>query len=155
MVPIVAFAKAISIPTRIALRNPSTCTPGIRNAATETATPIKRISIISFIFYKIKVIGLILICFINIAITGCQSSTKKTDDFEAIKFELNADSSKIVLKGLDNNIIQSLKTDSLKNNDWQNLFVVYAGTFAEEENLSEPIQGNYTISADNHIILSP
>ena len=47
--PIVAFAKAIKIPAIIADKNPSTCTPGIKKAASTTAKPINRISIISFI----------------------------------------------------------------------------------------------------------
>jgi hypothetical protein len=154
IVPIVAFARAINIPARIALKNPLTVTPGIRKAATDTATPISRISIINLIFYKFRVVGLILISVINIVI-ACQSPAKKTDALEAIKIELNPDSSKIVLKGLSNNIAESLKTDSLKLNAWQNLFAVYSSISADKNSISEPIMGTYVIGTDNSIIFSP
>lgn len=49
IVPMVAFANAMRTPAIMADKKPSTCTPGIRNAAKNTAKPINRISIISFI----------------------------------------------------------------------------------------------------------
>lgn len=49
IVPMVALAKAIRIPAMMALKNPSTCTPGTRKAATDTAMPVSNSSIINLI----------------------------------------------------------------------------------------------------------
>lgn len=50
MVPIVALARAIKSPARMALQKFVTSTPGKRYAAIVTATPINSISMISLIF---------------------------------------------------------------------------------------------------------
>lgn len=49
MVPMVAFASAIKIPASIALPKPLTLTPGKKYAASATATPINKTSMISLI----------------------------------------------------------------------------------------------------------
>lgn len=153
IVPMVVFAKASNIPAIVALKNPLTCTPGIMYAAIKTASPINRISIINFIFYKIR-ISILLFIGLNILITGCQTSTENISNFKLIKFELNADSSKIVLKGLEHNIIQSLKKDTLSSEEWQSLFSVYVKPSGADENLSRTVGGIYSIS-DNNIFFSP
>ncbi len=153
IVPMVAFAKAINIPAIVALKKPLTCTPGIKYAAIKTASPINRISTINFIFYKIRISILLFICFI-ILITSCQTSTENTNNFKSIKFELSADSSKIILKGLEHNIILSLKKDTLSSEEWQNLFSVYVKPLGADESSSLPVNGNYSIS-DNNIFFSP
>ncbi|HCN84662.1 MAG TPA: hypothetical protein DIT07_13740 [Sphingobacteriaceae bacterium] len=86
--------------------------------------------------------------------TGCQTSTEQKENFKAIKFELNTDSSKIVLKGLEHNIIQSLKNDTLSSEEWQSLFAVYGKPSGANENLSVPVEGKYSIT-DNNIVFSP
>jgi hypothetical protein len=154
IVPMVAFARASSIPAIRALKNPSTCTPGIRYAAIKTATPISKISIINFIFFKIRLGSLIIVCCLNILLSACHSKTEKADNFKTIKIELNADSSKIILKGLEHNIIESLNNDTLRSEEWQSLFAIYAKPRGAEESLSEPIQGKYMIS-NNDIIFLP
>jgi hypothetical protein len=106
-------------------------------------------------FYKFRLINLIVIGIINITISACQSPTKRTDDFEAIQIELNPDSSKIVLKGLNHNIAESLKTDSLPINAWQNLFAVYADISADADSIPDPVSGSYTIDDNDNIIFSP
>ncbi len=58
-----------------------------------------------------------------------------------------------MLKGLDNDIVQSLKTDSVDTDVWQHLFSIYAETL-EDELQSDPIIGKYTIEG-NEIIFLP
>ena len=150
----VALARAISTPAIIALRKPFTCTPGIKYADMKTAAPNNKISTISFILYKINLSTLFLICLFGIAVPGCGPSVPTSTGLKAIKFELNKDSSKIVLKGLEYQIFQSLKADTLSSEDWENLFAVYARPSGAGEIVSHPVHGTYSVT-DSSIIFSP
>ncbi len=151
-VPIVAFAKAIKTPAIIALKKPFTDTPGIRNAAIATAAPINKISIINLMFYNFNTIC--LISFLVVFLISCQSAAPKQGN-GTIYFELNKGSSKIVLKGIDHNIIQSMRNDSLGQAELQSVYSVYPQSANEELiGLEKPFPGKIDVEADR-LVFTP
>lgn len=98
--------------------------------------------------------SLIILCLLNILISACHSSGESANNFNTIKIELTADSSGIILTGLEHNITESLKNDTLSSEEWQNLFAVYAKPKGAEESLSEALHGTYAIE-NNKIVFVP
>ena len=147
----VAFAKAIKTPTSIALPNPSTRTPGIKNAANKTAKPITKISIISFIlyFYNMWRLNIIILLFLG---ASCQF---KAGNLLADEIEITNDACCIVIKNIDNTIIEQLITDSLTQEQWQSNMAIYQKTDNEDlQDLEKPILGAYRVE-NEQLIFKP
>lgn len=145
MVPIVAFTRAIRIPAIIALKKPSTVTPGIRKAATDTVTPIKRISSINLIVKRLKYLAFCL----SAMTAACNNKSEHEKATASIQFQLNADSSQIVLKGLDHVVLQAVQEDSLAQNVLKSMFAVYKQASDEQlVGLEKPLPGKYEMVRD-------
>lgn len=139
--PIVALASANNTATKIAVKKPSTATPGIINAAITTAIPINKISIKNFITYffslKLTIFYAFLFC-------SCNSQTNNLLS-QQIEIAISKDSSSVFIKGIDPFILKELIADSLANQNWEETFAVYPKTDEDSQDFQKIIPGKYDI----------
>jgi hypothetical protein len=139
--PIVALIRANKTATKIAVKKPSTLTPGIIYAATTTAIPINKISIKNFI---ITIFNLKVAFFYAFLFCACNSQSNNLIG-QQITISMSNDSASIIVKGIDLFILKELSADSLSNKSWGETFSVYPKTNEDNQDFQYRIPGKYKI----------
>lgn len=87
-------------------------------------------------------------------ISGC-SQNKQHAKAAAIRFELNADSSQIVLTGLDQSVLRSFKSDSLDTPALARIFTIVVQAENDElRGFEKPLPGKYMIG-NHQLVYTP
>jgi hypothetical protein len=93
------------------------------------------------------------VCLAAMIFNSCQPSPSKAVA-DAVRLQLNADSTQIVLKGLDHNILQSIREDLLGQDEFESIFSVYRQSANEQlTGLEKPFPGKYQTTSTEIIYI--
>ncbi|MDF3077109.1 MAG: hypothetical protein K0S09_998 [Sphingobacteriaceae bacterium] len=96
-----------------------------------------------------------LVFCLSAILLACGNNSKQENTAASVQFQLNADSSEIVLKGLDHDVLQAIQDDSLTQDQLESIFAVYKQASDEQLiGLEKPLPGRYKAMADQ-IIFTP